>query len=402
MFSLAAARRLLDGDLTPDAITSFIRTTQFPLSALSDVRQEMAARSPEQTIPALTSGHIRPCIAGSFLGGPWPHLLDSISAALLYAHSVAIFDPFDIYPDHVPYSSEREKAIALHGLHGLAIIAPLLEKQVVVLVPRDLLPKVTLDFRRADSRLAGIRAQLRAILTANDEIELQLRPRVARLIDDLELLAQTGWSVQMRPPRFDQLGPLSRYAHEILLKDARRHLMTKHLRTALLSKFDAFAIDTLTRFPVPDLAELTVSDIQRIRDEDAFGAWRIELTGVIAEYDRNLDTVDASAASIASERLIDSIDSVDRAIAASSALSALRAGAATFGVAGSAALAAFPIMSVDGRGDALGIAVGSSLIETGRRLVFCAVQRDARQIALSQRQHRLAAASVFESPSSSS
>lgn len=215
-------------------------------------------------------------------------------------------------------------------------------------------------------------------------------------LGELELVARTGWAVQIKPISPKGLSPLSAYAVKALLGDGRRRFRRKRIQNAFMGRFDSYAIDTLTRVPVPDLSDLDVGDIQLIRDEDAFGLWRHELTAVVAEYERNVDAVVPGAAGIARDRLTSSAEAIQRVVDASSALAAIRTGLSTFAVAGSATLASFPILSTEGRRDGLGIAVGSSLIDTGRRMIMC--ERDPTKV--SQYRHHRAAEAIFGSAAS--
>ncbi|HET7589926.1 MAG TPA: hypothetical protein VFK14_07045 [Solirubrobacterales bacterium] len=389
MVSLAAADLLLGGDFSPESIESFINRSSHPLSELREARRELANRQLEPLVPALAEGETRPLARDTLTPGEPAAFLDVIWASLLYAHSVAIFDPLEESP--LGLAPLPESFMALQALNLLATVGPLVEAKTLVLVPRDLLPATKLDFRRVERRLEGLRAEFFGALKGELDSDPHLLPRVSNKMRDLEFVAQTGWAVQIEPITTRRLGPLPKYAVNALLRDGRRRRRRQQMNKAFLGQFDSFALDRLTRVPVPDLSDLTVGDIQLIRDENAFGGWRRQLTGVVAEYERNLQIDVREADAIAHDRLLSSLREIDRTIAASSALSAIRAGLSTFAVAGSATLASFPVLSVEGRHDALTVAVGTSLLETGRRLVLC--EKDPTQVAR-QRHHR-AAATIF-------
>jgi len=391
MISIAAADQLLDGDLSPEAISSFVDRQDYPLSTLGEVRRELAKLAQGPLVPPIEPGKMRPLAKGAWLATDLEGALDSVWATLLYSHTAAVYDPLERRNWAKELTSEGEKAAALQALSALTVVRPLVDAGVLVLVPSDLLPEVKLDFSRLTARLNGRRALIFAMLKGETFDELSVLPRASFHMQTLELLASTGWSIQVEPLSAAGWSEVSQYALNVLLREGRRRLLSQRVQDAFLGRFDAFAIDTLTRVPVPDLSNLAVGDIQRIRDEDAFGAWRVELEGVIGEYERNVGAAMPSAAGIASERLGRSAASVDRAIAASGALSAIRAGMSTFAIAGSAALATFPILSAGETADSLGLAAGASLIETGRRLVFC--QRSP--MAVTRQRHYRAAEAIF-------
>jgi hypothetical protein len=397
MISVAAVELLLDGDMSPEAISSFVADTKYPMSELRETRRQLADGATMPLVSQLRSGEIRPLVEGRDRYQEPGVSLDSVWAALLYSHSVAIPDPLQDALDRAHgMSPAGEKTLALESLDALTILKPLIDSETVILVPFDLLPDVRLDFRRVEARLEGARGQIFAVLRADSDGELHLRPRVTSHLRGLELVARTGWAVQIKPISPKGLSPLSAYAVKALLKDGRRRFRRKRIQSAFMGRFDSFAIDTLTRVPVPDLSDLSVRDIQLIRDEEAFGHWRRELTAVVAEYERNVDAVVPGAAGVARDRLTSSAEAIERVVNASSALAAIRAGLSTFAVAGSATLASFPILSAQGRRDELGIAVGSSLIDMGRRMIMC--ERDPMKV--SQYRHHRAAEAIFKSASS--
>lgn len=396
MISVAAVELLLDGDMSPEAIRSFVNDTKRPMSELREARRQLADRTRAPLVSPLRSGETRPLLRGRYAAASGVSL-DSVWAALLYAHSVAIPDPLQDALDRANgVSAAGEKQIALENINALAILRPLVNAETVILVPFDLLPDVRLDFRRVEAGLEGFRAHVFALRNADWDQELRLRPRVSSELSELDLVARTGWAVQIGPISPKGRSPLAAYAVNALLRDGRRRFRRKRIQSAFMGRFDSFAIDTLTRVPVPDLSDLTVGDIQLIRDEDAFGRWRRELTAVVAEYERNVDGVVPGAAGVARDRLTSSAEAIERAVNASCALAAIRAGLSTFAVAGSATLASFPILSAQGRRDGLGIAVGSSLIDMGRRMIMC--ERDP--VKVSQYRHHRAAEAIFKSASS--
>jgi len=357
MVSIEAARLLLHDDFSPDAIYAFVQRTPFPLSSLREVRAELGTRSTGPLLPPLKPGELRPLV-GRYGVTRNDQGLDALFATLLYAHSAAILDPLGeaIHGNNTP--SEAEKQLALTALSQLAIVKLLIEDGIVVLVPKDLLPQVKLDTRRLEARLDGMRAQIFAILMGDLDSEPHLVPRISDYISDLAFAAQTGWSVHLPPIGRERLSALNQYARKRFLREARLRLWGYRMRSVRLRRFDAFALDTMTRVPIPDLSDLATRDVQLIRGEDAFGAWRTDLSAVVAEYERNLAASVRSAARIAAERLRRSASEIDHTITRSSALTALRAGVGTFAVTGSASLAAFPILSASGRSDAVGVTVG--------------------------------------------
>lgn len=153
-------------------------------------------------------------------------------------------------------------------------------------------------------------------------------------------------------------------------------------------------LDAVTQLPVPDLSGLSITDVELIGEENAFDFWRRELSGVVVETeDVTSNTRDAAA--IAAERLAAGARQIERTIIKSPALSAMRSGLSTLAVAGSAVLASFLVLSVEGRTDALSLAVGSSLVDTGRRLVSYERRCSTTALESARSEHYRAAATVF-------
>jgi hypothetical protein len=414
VYSLIAAREVLGGELTPEVIARFVERDPAPLDRLIEARRDVIARHTAYPLPPIAPGELRPLVqnVGLYTLGDVERFLDKLWATLLYSHSAAMTDPLSkvveipllcMRPDDPGYTdkirerdeghTERCRRYALVVLHALAATAPLIDAGTLVLAPTDVLPKVELNLGHYVDWIGGSLSVWLAEM-AKEDGELHPEVPAKRYKSDLELLASTGWSVHIPP--FESSSLTERMALRSLLRRARLRLWRHNLRSVTLGRFDHFAIDTLTEIPVTDLSRLTNHEIQLVRDEDAFGAWRVELTGVLAEYERNLGAAVPEAARIATQRLARRATDIDRVVEESSALSALRAGVSIFGVAGSAVLAAFPVLSVAGRLDGLSLAAGSSLVETGRRLVFH--ERTRREVAVTSAlgEHYRGAAVIFD------
>jgi hypothetical protein len=392
MISLAAARGTIGSDLTPDAIASFVDGVPAPLSALLERRADLAAVRQGPIISELAPGEVRPYINVRF-DVHVERALDALWGTLLYSHQAAVPDPLTMRR-YDKLDASRERGEALKALHLLSIIAPLIDSGVVVLVSDDLLPAVTLDIGNLQDRIGGFVA---ALIEGTDSHDSEFHPAsmLRQYVSQLEWLASTGWSVHIRPLFSDASQAREAYVVRRLVRVGRRHLWSHHLRRAVLNEFDSFALGTLTHVPVPDLTDLTPRDIQVIRDEDAFGAWRAELSGIIGEYQRNLTGPTRAAAAIATERLAMRAADIEQVVQRSDSLLALRSGLSTLGISGSAVLAAFPILSVAGRTDGLALAAGASLVRTGRRLLFHERTRCELPLQHSKARHFRAAAAIF-------
>ncbi len=405
MISLEAARSVVGQELEPGVIDRFVRHDPEPLARLTYARDELLEATPSSSlIPPLNRGEIRPLLDSSPYALPRDveSVLNSLWATLLYSHTAAIVDPLsslpkpslDIGRNRDPNEwIERERQYALYLLHFLAAVAPLVQSGILVLLPLDRLPQVKLDFGLLLASMQGLRAAL--IENAMYEGEFHPEWPAQSYISQLELIARTGWSVHTPP--LSAHSHAERFALRALLRRGRWRLWRQRLKSVSLGRFDAFAIDTLTRVPVTDLSDLSTRDIQLIRDEDAFGAWRAELSDVIAEYERNVNAAVPTAARIATERLQRRAADIGGTIGDSPALSAARAGLGTFAIAGSAALAAFPVLSTSGRLDGLSMAVGSSLVSAGRRLVFHQRQRGQAPLSAATHRHYKSAGAIFRS-----
>lgn len=330
---------------------------------------------------------------------------------LLYSHTAAIVDPLGSWPSTwrpgeptrvtgPRPTNEREasqdRSYALHVLHFLAAVAPLVDAGTLVLVPDDRLPQVALNFGSLLASMQGLRAAL--IENARYEGEFHPEWPAKSYIGQLEQLARTSWSIHIPP--LSASDEAESFALRALLRRGRRRLWRERLRRVTLGRFDTFAIDMLTEVPVDELTDLASRDIQLIRDEGAFGSWRAELSAVMAEYERNVGAAVPDAARIATERLERRAEQIGAIVGASPTLSAMRAGLGTFAIAGSAVLAAFPVLSVSGRADGASLAAGSSLVAAGRRLVFHARHRTSRPLAMSRLQHVRSARAIFRARSS--
>lgn len=105
--SLITARRLLDGDLSPDAISSFVRLTERPFSVLREARDEVADRWQGPLVMPLPAGEIRPWVTkGCHDGTDAP--LNLIWAHLIHAHSVAVHDPLESIGAHNHRKGSRQ------------------------------------------------------------------------------------------------------------------------------------------------------------------------------------------------------------------------------------------------------------------------------------------------------
>lgn len=414
MYSLIAAREVLGDELAPEAIARFVELDPAPLDRLMATRRDVAARIGANPLPPIAPGQLRPLVDHrglyTLLDVEW--FLDRLWAVLLYSHSVALKDPLSevVRPrpifarPHDPNYSDKirkrdedharqSRHYALLALHALAATAPLVDVGTLVLVPTDLLPKVKVKLGSYVEMMRGGLGTALAEL-AKEDGEVHPETPAQQYQSDLELLASTDWSIHLPP--FEASSLAERVALKGLLRRARLRLWRHNLRSVTLTRFDRLAIDTLTKVKVTDLSRLTNREIQIVRDEDAFGEWRTELASVIAEYERNLGAAVPDAGRIASQRLARRAADIDRHVEKSSALSALRAGMSTFSVAGSAVLAAFPILTVAGRTDGLSIAAGSSLLDTGRRLIFHEQSRHQLAAASALGEHYRGAAAIFD------
>ncbi len=353
-------------------------------------------------IPPLNRGEIRPLISSPLRARPGDveSVLNRLWASLLYSHTVAIADPLaSLAEASSPYGRggdpgqrlEREREYSLYLLHFLAAVAPLVQSGILILLPLDRTPRVKLDFGTLLTSMRGFRAAL--IEGTVCEGEFHPESPAGSYISELELLASTGWSVQIAP--LSACDRAERFALRALLRRGRGRLWRQQLKGVTLGRFDAFAIDTLTTVPVTDLSDLTTRDIQLVRDEDAFGSWRVELSDVIAEYERNVGAAIPTAARIATERLRRRAADIGSTVGGSPALSAVRAGLGTFTIAGSAVLAAFPVLSTSGKLDGISLAAGSSLVSVGRRLVFHGRQRGQLPLSAATHRHFESAGRIF-------
>lgn len=396
MISLLAARHLLGDELTPDAIDRFLRLTKDPLAELTTKRTELAEDWSISQLPTRDVGELRPYMTqdSSTIGGDG--FLNKIWAQLLYSHSLAVEDFLSGASTFSPDVASRDEASNI--LHSLAVLAPLIDREVVVGIPTDLLPRVKLDFGRFEKRLTGVAASVINQVRSKDSSGFKdFSGDRDTICNSLEFLASTQWSVQLEPWSY-----VSGYAVLALMFEGMRKEWVRRLRRGLVPDFDRRALNVLASLPVPDLSGLTAHDVVAIRDGDGFGAWRQELGEIVGRYEHDVGVRSPFAAQHAVERLHRRSADLDEEISASTALSALRGGLRTFAISGSVILAAFPVLSVSGRQEALAIAAGTSLSDLGRGLVFCYNKREERAMKATLKANVDAAQRVFESRRSTS
>ncbi|MDR1294587.1 MAG: hypothetical protein LBK59_06470 [Bifidobacteriaceae bacterium] len=400
--SLRAARAALGDDLTPERIAAFVDREPHPLKRLHECRGEL--KGDDAIIPPpLPQGETRPILDSDALLD-----IDAIWATLLYAHSVAVDDPLSAAqrdPHSLSLDTSGECEAAMTVLHQLGVLAPLIDSGVVVLFARADLPPVKLNLKGLEGPrwLMGFEELMDYIDDWTHEDpgsrrDLQMHPALkeTHISDNLATLVAAHWRIQA-PTRWFQVRPGSdsEIIQRMTLRWARRRVLS-HPRAVVMSAFDRRALAVLTQTPVPDLSGLNSTDITSIRDEGAFGDWRLALSSNLASLETMRWAGLGEAHLVASRALREQANRIHVTVRNSSALSAFRNGGAVFAAGASAALASVPILGPAHTLREIGLSAGASLLDTGRRLLTASLKRPTVLATAALARHYDAVADVLQ------
>lgn len=327
--SLDAIRSILGSDITPDVIVEAQKHER-------EIKRRLYVALPDawrsrEPYPSTTPGEYRPLIGYENLNYVElkTYNRDAIIALhrpLMYAHAVT-------FPDLLLSQQDGTNDYDLTSmLDAYSIMAPLIDREIMI--------PVAPTFDLEGEEIARWNGPLRGLL----ENLIEKGVVDTFWIDqNLPLAVTQDWLAEM----LGILQVLTVTPGDLDLS-ARRHTWAMQTLSSLVNlaspKSDEILLSSLLSQVVPDMAEVTATDIISIRQDDTFEAWRESLRqGLMRINSASPDLLESALADFRTE-MIEKLHKVEQETRRSRTLASLRSGVRTFSLALAAGVVSRPII----------------------------------------------------------